>query len=58
MADLTVNTIQPNSLVRPPSGEVLSPIASSDVKEVGKQKMTQEIEQKRAELTDFKVPRG
>lgn len=58
MADLTINTIQPNNLIKRPSGEVLSPIASSDFKEVGKQEVTQEIEQKRAKLTDLKSQQG
>ncbi len=54
MADLTIDTIQPNNLIKRLSGEVLSPIASSDFKEVGKQKVTQKIEQKTVELTDLK----
>ena len=54
MADLTINTIQPNNLIKRPSGKVLNPIASSDFKEVGQQKVTQEIEQKIAKLTDLK----
>lgn len=54
MADLTINTIQPNNLIKRSSGKVLSPIASSDFKEVGQQKVTQEIEQKTAKLTDLK----
>lgn len=54
MADLSINNIQPNNLTKIPSGEVLSSIASSEFKEVSKQKVTQEIEQKKAELTNLK----
>ena len=54
MVDLNMSPMQPSIQPKKPYGEDLNPIASNDFKEVGKQKVTQEIEQKKAELNDLK----
>jgi len=54
MADVNINSMQPNNLAKTPYGEVPSPIASSGFEAVNKQEVSQEIEKKKAELSDLK----
>lgn len=49
-----ISVIQPNNQVKIPSGESPTPTASSDLSKVSKQDVSQEIEQKKADLNQLK----